>query len=53
MSAGFTTVAFKFHVSARTIAISVAAAAIIGLLGAFLPARRAARLNITTALREG
>ena len=34
MSAGFTTVAFKLHVSLGTIAVSVCAAVMIGLLGA-------------------
>ncbi len=53
MSAGFTTVAFKFYVSPQTIAVSILAAAAIGVLGALFPALRAARLRITTALREG
>lgn len=48
----FSQVAFAFAVTPRLLAAGVAIAVAVGLLGAALPAWRAARLPVTAALRE-
>jgi putative ABC transport system permease protein len=48
----FSELAFAFHITPRAIAIGIAFAAIMGLVGGLLPAGRAARLPIPSALRE-
>lgn len=44
-------VAFSFHVSARVLQQGLLAAGLVGLLGALLPALRAARVPVVDALR--
>lgn len=48
----FSQIAFAFAVTPQLLGTAIALAAVIGLLGGFLPAIRAARLPIATALRE-
>jgi len=48
----FTTVSYSLEITPKIVATSLAVAAAIGLLGAIMPAWRAARLGVTTALRE-
>jgi putative ABC transport system permease protein len=48
----FSQIAFAFKVTPRLMAIALMYALIMGLLGGFLPAYRAARLPVVTALRE-
>jgi putative ABC transport system permease protein len=50
--ANFSQVAFDFRVDPRWLGISVAAAIFMGLAGGFLPAWKAARMPITSALRD-
>jgi putative ABC transport system permease protein len=47
----FSELAFSFTLTSRIVASSMAFALLMGLLGGFLPATRAARLNIVDALR--
>jgi ABC-type lipoprotein release transport system permease subunit len=47
----FSELAFSFTLTGRIVASSMAFALLMGLLGGFLPATRAARLNIVDALR--
>jgi putative ABC transport system permease protein len=47
----FSELAFSFTLTARIVAQSMAFALVMGLLGGFLPAARAARLKIVDALR--
>jgi putative ABC transport system permease protein len=49
---GFAELAFAFKITPPAIVIGLAFAAIMGLVGGLLPAARAARLPITSALRE-
>jgi len=48
----FTTQAFDIHVTPLIIVVSLAAVALVGVLGALVPASRAARLQVVGALRE-
>lgn len=48
----FTAMAFEIRVGPMLIAISLASVAVLGVIGAFFPARRAARINVLGALRE-
>jgi putative ABC transport system permease protein len=48
---GFAELAFAFKITPQAIVIGLAFAAVMGLLGGLLPAARAARLPITSALR--
>lgn len=48
----FSQIAFAFAVTPQLLFNAIVLAAVIGLLGGFLPAIRAARLPIATALRE-
>jgi putative ABC transport system permease protein len=48
---GFAELAFAFKITPQAIAIGLAFAAFMGLIGGLLPAARAARLPITSALR--
>jgi putative ABC transport system permease protein len=48
---GFAELAFAFKVTPQAIAVGLAFAAIMGLVGGLLPAARAARMPITAALR--
>lgn len=49
----FSQVAFAFEVNARLMALAVAYALVIGLVGGLFPAIRAARTPVAAALREG
>jgi putative ABC transport system permease protein len=53
LGAGFTQVVFNFKVTPALIATGVIIALIIGFVGGFFPALRAARLKVTDALRAG
>jgi len=48
---GFAELAFAFKITPQAIAIGLIFAAVMGLIGGLLPAARAARLPITSALR--
>jgi putative ABC transport system permease protein len=48
----FTQVVFDFKVTPELVARGLVIAVVIGMLGGFLPALRAARLPVTTSLRE-
>jgi putative ABC transport system permease protein len=48
----FTQVVFNFTVSARLVVQGLVIAVLIGMIGGFLPALRAARLPVTRSLRE-
>src|SRR5580658_4106351 len=48
----FTQVVFDFKVTPQLVARGLVIAVIIGMIGGFLPALRAARLPVTTSLRE-
>jgi putative ABC transport system permease protein len=48
----FSEIAFDFRMTPQIALAGVAFAALMGLIGGLLPAVRAARLPITTALRE-
>lgn len=50
--ANFSQIAFDFRVSPTWLGIAVAGAVLMGLVGGFLPAWRAARTPITAALRD-
>jgi putative ABC transport system permease protein len=50
--ANFSEVAFAFRITTMALGIGLAFAVAMGLIGGLLPALRAARLPITTALRE-
>ncbi|MFN3630951.1 MAG: ABC transporter permease, partial [Casimicrobiaceae bacterium] len=49
----FSQLAFGFHLTPAIVAQSLSFAALMGLVGGFLPALRAARLEIVEALRAG
>jgi putative ABC transport system permease protein len=49
--AGFSQVAFHLHIGWTLVAVGIAWAAVVGLLGGLFPAVRAARLPVATALR--
>ncbi|MDH3409577.1 MAG: FtsX-like permease family protein, partial [Gammaproteobacteria bacterium] len=51
-NASFSQVVFDFAVTADLLAQGIVTALIIGLIGGFLPALRAARLPVAQALRE-
>jgi putative ABC transport system permease protein len=48
----FTQVVFDFKVTPQLVARGLIIAIIIGMIGGFMPALRAARLPVTTSLRE-
>lgn len=48
----FTTLAFEIHMVPMTVVVSLAAVAVVGVVGAYVPARRAARIGVVSALRE-
>ncbi len=48
----FTTMAFELRLTPRTVAAALAAVIVVGAIGAFVPAWRAARMGIVSALRE-
>jgi len=48
----FSEIAFAFRVTPQIAALGIAFAVVMGLVGGLLPALRAARLPITSALRE-
>ena len=50
--ANFSELAFAFRITPFALGIGIAFALVMGLLGGLLPAFRAARMPITTALRE-
>jgi putative ABC transport system permease protein len=52
-TAGFAEIAFAFRVTPGLMALGLVFATVMGIVGGLLPATRAARLPITTALREG
>ncbi len=49
----FSQIAFGFRVTPQLVVAGIVCAAVIGVIGGFLPALRAARMPIATALREG
>lgn len=51
LSANFTQIVFQFSVTPKLVRNGVFIALVIGMIGGFLPALRAARLPVTTALR--
>jgi ABC-type antimicrobial peptide transport system permease subunit len=51
-TAGFAELAWAFRVTPGTLAVGLAVAVLMGIVGGLLPAFRAARLPITSALRE-
>lgn len=51
LSANFTQVVFSFKVTPQLVLVGLAISLVIGMIGGFLPALRAARMPITTALR--
>jgi putative ABC transport system permease protein len=51
LSANFTQIVFQFSVTPELVRNGVFIALVIGMIGGFLPALRAARLPVTTALR--
>lgn len=48
----FTILAFEIHISPLNVVCALSSVVIVGTLGALLPALRAARLDVVTALRE-
>jgi putative ABC transport system permease protein len=50
--ANFSEVAFAFHITNTALMVGLGFALVMGLVGGLLPALRASRLPITTALRE-
>jgi putative ABC transport system permease protein len=48
----FTIMAFEIHLSAWIVAAALGAVALVGVVGAFFPARRAGYTQVVTALRE-
>jgi len=48
----FTVLAFEITMTARMIGISVVTLCLAGMIGAIVPAARAARLHVVEALRE-
>jgi ABC-type lipoprotein release transport system permease subunit len=48
----FTTLAFEIRILPQTVLIALAAVALVGLIGALVPASRAARIGVVSALRE-
>jgi len=52
MAASFSQIAFAFRVTPALLATAMIYALIMGLFGGMLPAIRAARLPVVTALRE-
>ena len=50
--ANFSELAFAFRITPFALGVGIAFALVMGLLGGLLPAFRAARMPITTALRE-
>lgn len=53
LGANFTQVVFAFKVTPMLVVLGLAIAMIVGFFGGLLPAIRAARMPVTTALREG
>lgn len=53
LGAGFTQVVFSFKVTPALLQTGMSLALFIGFIGGLLPAVRAARMQVTTALREG
>ncbi len=51
-ASSFSTLAFDIRLTPLVIVVALAAVTAVGALGAFLPARRAARVEVITALRE-
>lgn len=49
----FTILAFEIHLTPMIILLALLCVSLVGALGALLPALRAARLDVVTALREG
>jgi putative ABC transport system permease protein len=52
-TSSFSEIAFAFHITPEIVATALGFAALMGLLGGLLPALRASRLPITSALRAG
>jgi len=51
LGANFTQVVFQFTVTPPLVGMGIVISIVIGMIGGFLPALRAARLPVTTALR--
>ena len=52
LGANFTQVVFNFKVTPALVVRGLIIAVVIGMVGGFLPALRAARMPVTTALRQ-
>ena len=48
----FTTLAFEIHLTSRTLVCALGSVVVVGVIGAWVPAMRAARVAVVTALRE-
>ncbi len=53
LGANFTQVVFAFKVTPQLVGLGLAIAVVVGFIGGLLPAARAARMPVTTALRAG
>jgi putative ABC transport system permease protein len=51
-ASGFSELAFAFRITPPTLIVGIVFAALMGIFGGLLPAFRAARMPITSALRE-
>jgi putative ABC transport system permease protein len=51
-ASSFATLAFEIRLTPMVVTVALVAVTLVGALGAFLPARRAARVEVITALRE-
>jgi putative ABC transport system permease protein len=51
-ASGFSELAFAFQITPPTLIVGIVFAALMGIFGGLLPAFRAARMPITSALRE-
>ncbi len=51
-ASSFTTLAFDIRLTAPVVVAALAVVTVVGALGAYVPARRAARLDVITALRQ-
>lgn len=49
----FSTVVVSLHLSPQTLLITLGLAVVMGIIGGFFPARRAAQLHVIDALRRG
>ncbi len=48
----FTTLAFEIHLTPTNLTCALGSVIVVGVIGAWVPAMRAARVAVVTALRE-